>query len=219
LRLRNIPGAIEIIRKHPNYIEEPEKFKGKWADYFANTNPLHIEIGSGKGKFITTLARQNKDINYIAVEKFASVLVKFINKIQDEKLPNLAILHLDAENIMQLFEPGEIKKIYLNFSDPWPRKKHAKRRLTNIRFLEMFKKLLSDDGVIAFKTDNHDLFDYSIEQFELAGFLIDEITYDLHNSPLAENNVTTEYEEKFTSQNMPVYALVAYKGSTQPEPL
>lgn len=219
MRLRNIPGAIDIIRKHPNYIEEPENLKGKWADYFANTNPLHIEIGSGKGKFITTLAKQNQNINFIAIEKFAAVLLKLIKKIQEEKFPNLAILHTDAENIMQMFEPGEIKKIYLNFSDPWPRKKHAKRRLTNIRFLEMFKKLLSDDGVIALKTDNHELFDYSIGQFELAGFLIDDITYDLHNSPLAEDNVTTEYEEKFSSQDMPVYALVAYKSSTHTEPI
>ncbi|NLY18985.1 MAG: tRNA (guanosine(46)-N7)-methyltransferase TrmB [Clostridiaceae bacterium] len=217
MRLRNIPGAIEIIRKHPNYIAEPENYRGKWAEYFANTNPLQVEIGSGKGKFITTLARQNQNINYIAIEKFAAVLLKLVKKIKDENLTNLAILHEDAENIEQIFEPGEINKIYLNFSDPWPRKKHAKRRLTNIRFLEMFKKLLSDDGVIAFKTDNHDLFGYSIEQFELAGFLMDEITYDLHNSPLAEYNVTTEYEEKFISQNMPIYALIAYKSNTHPK--
>lgn len=212
MRLRNIPGAIEIIREHPNFIEEPEKLQGKWVEYFSNKNPIHIEIGSGKGKFITTLARQNQNINYIAIEKFGSVLVKLTKKIHEERFSNLAIIHADAENIMQLFDPGEIEKIYLNFSDPWPRKRHAKRRLTNIRFLEMFKKLLCNDGVIALKTDNRDLFDYSIEQFNLSGFLIEDDTYNLHNSDFSQNNVTTEYEDKFTSQNMPVCSLVAYKS-------
>lgn len=212
MRLRNIPGAIEIIRNHPNYIENPEKLKGKWAEHFANENPLHIEIGSGKGKFITTLANQNQHINYIGIEKFAAVLVKLIKKILEERFINLAILHTNAENILQLFEPGEIKKIFLNFSDPWQKNRYAKQRLTNVRFLEMFKRILSDDGVIALKTDNLDLFNYSIKQFELAGFLVDDITYDLHNSPLAQYNVTTEYEEKFASLNMQVYALSAYKS-------
>lgn len=213
MRLRNVPGAQDILRDHPNFIHEPEKLKGKWAEYFKNTNPLHIEIGSGKGKFITTLARQNENINYIAMEKFASVLLKLIKKIPEESLPNLAIMNADAESLLQYFEQGEISRIYLNFSDPWPRKRHTKRRLTNVRFLEIFKTLLKNDGIIAFKTDNQDLFDFSLGQFELAGYLLEDITYDLHKSPLLEGNVTTEYEERFISQGLPIYGLTAYKSN------
>lgn len=213
MRLRNVPGAREMLQSRSNFILEPENLKGKWAEYFNNTHPIHIEIGSGKGKFITTLAMQNEDINYIAMEKFATVLLKLIKKIPEEGLPNLAILNVDAEMLTQFFEQGEISKIYLNFSDPWPRKRHAKRRLTHFHFLENFKALLKTDGTIALKTDNQDLFDFSIEQFELAGYLLEDITYDLHQSTLSERNVTTEYEERFISQGMPIYGLTAYKNN------
>lgn len=213
MRLRNIPGAREIVRTHPSFVQEPEKLKGKWAEYFKNTNPLHIEIGSGKGKFITTLAGQNENINYIAIEKFAAVIIKLVKKIPDEGLPNLAVINADAENLAQYFGQGEISRIYLNFSDPWPRKRHAKRRLTNLRFLEIYKTLLKKDGIVAFKTDNQDLFDYSLEQFELAGYLLEDITYDLHKSPLSEGNVTTEYEERFIGEGLPIYGLTAYKNN------
>lgn len=213
LRLRNVPGARELLQSNAHFILEPENLKGKWSEYFGNTHPIHIEIGSGKGKFITTLAKQNDNINFIAIEKFATVLLKLIKKIPEEGLPNLAVLNADAEMLTQFFEPGEISKIYLNFSDPWPRKRHTKRRLTHIRFLETFKTLLKDDGIIAFKTDSRDLFDFSVEQFELAGYLLEDITYDLHQSHLAERNVTTEYEERFVSQGMPIYALTAYKNN------
>lgn len=213
MRLRNVPGAREMLQSRSNFILEPENLKGKWAEYFNNTHPIHIEIGSGKGKFITTLAMQNEDINYIAMEKFATVLLKLIKKIPEEGLPNLAILNVDAEMLTQFFEQGEISKIYLNFSDPWPRKRHAKRRLTHFHFLENFKALLKTDGTIALKTDNQDLFDFSIEQFELAGYLLEDITYDLHQSTLSERNVITEYEERFISQGMPIYGLTAYKNN------
>lgn len=213
MRLRNIPGAREMLQNHPNFILEPENHKGKWANYFKNSNPLHIEIGSGKGKFITTLAEQNANINYIAMEKFAAVLVKLIKKLPEDGLSNFAVMNADAEGLLQFFEPGELSRIYLNFSDPWPRKRHTKRRLTHIRFLQAFKELLTSDGTIAFKTDNQDLFDFSLGQFELAGYLLDDITYDLHRSPLLEENVTTEYEERFISQGMPIYGLTAYKGN------
>lgn len=213
MRLRNVPGAREILQSHPNFILEPENLKGKWAEHFKNDHPIHIEIGSGKGKFITTLAMQKEDINFISMEKFATVLLKLIKKIPDEGLPNLAVLNADAENLEQYFEKGEISKIYLNFSDPWPRKRHTKRRLTHVRFLETFRTLLKDDGTISFKTDNQGLFDFSLEQFELAGYLLQDITYDLHNSELSEGNITTEYEERFISQGMPIYSLTAYKSS------
>ncbi|NLN66036.1 MAG: tRNA (guanosine(46)-N7)-methyltransferase TrmB [Clostridiaceae bacterium] len=213
MRLRNVPGAREKLQNHPNFITKPENLKGKWSEYFKNSDPLHVEIGSGKGKFITTLANQNSDINYIAMEKFATVLLKLIKKTPEEGLPNLAVINCEAELIAQCFDPGEISKIYLNFSDPWPRKRHAKRRLTNIRFLQVYSKLLKDDGTISFKTDNQDLFDFSISQFELAGFLLQDITYDLHKSSLLEGNITTEYEERFISQGLPIYGLTAYKNS------
>jgi len=216
LRLRKIPNASELVGNHPNFVSEPEKYKGKWTRYFQNTNPLHIEIGSGKGRFITTLARQNKDINYIALERQVSVLAKLTGKIPDTELKNLAVVNADAELLPQFFSPGEISRIYLNFSDPWPKKRHAKRRLTNSRFLEIYKVLLKDDGIISFKTDNRDFFEYSIEQFELSGYSLINITYDLHKSPLADGNVTTEYEERFLKQGLPIYALTARKDILPP---
>jgi len=213
LRLRNVPGAREILQSTPGFIPEPENLKGKWAEHFNNSHPIHIEVGSGKGKFVTTLALQKEDINFIAIEKFATVLLKLVKKIPEDGCPNLAILNTDAEMLTQFFEPGEIHKIYLNFSDPWPRKRHAKRRLTHVRFLETFKTLLKSDGTISLKTDNHELFDFSIGQFELAGYLLEDITYDLHHSTLSQENVTTEYEERFISQGMPIYGLTAYKNT------
>jgi len=199
LRLRNLPAANELVKNHQNFIHDPEKYKGKWSKYFQNRNPLHIEIGSGKGKFITTLAEKNRDINYIALERQISVLAKLIRKIPEEGFKNLAVINADAG--------------YLNFSDPWPKKRHAKRRLTSRSFLEIYKVLLKDDGLICFKTDNRGLFDYSIEQFELSGYLLTNVTYDLHKSHLSNNNVMTEYEERFISQGLPIYALTACKDA------
>lgn len=210
MRLRNVPGnANELVTNHPNFVLEPEKYRGKWSEYFQNTNPLHIEIGSGKGKFITTLAEKNKDINYIAVERQVGVLAKLVRKTPEEGFRNLAIIKADAELLPEFFSPGEINHIYLNFTDPWPKKRHAKRRLTNNRFLEIYKVLLKDDGLIGLKTDNRDYFDYSIEQFELSGYSFIIVTYDLHKSHLADSNVTTEYEERFIRHGLPIYALTA----------
>ena len=217
MRLRNIPYANELVRNHPNFIHEPEKHKGKWSEYFQNTNPLHIEIGSGKGKFITTLADMNKNINYIGIEKQISVLAKLIKRVPDEGFKNLAVMNADAELLPQFFSAGEISCIYLNFSDPWPKKRHAKRRLTNNRFLEVYKALLKDDGIISFKTDNRGFFDYSLEQFGLSGYLLINVTYDLHKSHLVDNNAATEYEERFISQGLPIYALTACKNVNMPK--
>jgi len=216
LRLRNVPKSLDFAYNHPNFIRQPDNYAGKWAEEcFHNTNPVHLEIGSGKGNFIITLADLNRDINYIAMEKYMPVLGKLIKKLPEEGIPNLAATNADAEKLAEFFEAGELECIYLNFSDPWPKKKHAKRRLTNIKFLELYKKVLKDDGVIKFKTDNRDFFEYSIEQFEAAGFLLKDVTYDLHNSSFAEGNIKTEYEEKFTSLGLPIYMLKAYKGNGQ----
>lgn len=213
MRLRNVPKSLDFVFNHPNYVEQPNKLKGKWSEYFGNTNPIHIEIGSGKGKFITTLASENKNINYIAMEKYTPVLAKLIKKLPEEGTPNLAVINADAGNLMEYFEVEELNRIYLNFSDPWPKKKHAKRRLTSLSFLETYKKVLINDGLIILKTDNKDFFDFSLEQFGVAGYVLKDITYDLHNSPLAEGNVTTEYEEKFISQGLPIYRLTALKST------
>jgi len=217
LRLRNLPYADELVRNHRNFIHEPEKYKGKWSEYFQNTNPLHIEIGSGKGKFITTLAEMNKNINYIALERQISVLAKLIKKVPEDGFNNFAVINADAELLPQFFSPGEISQIYLNFSDPWPKKRHAKRRLTSSSFLEIYKVLLKDDGIISFKTDNRGFFDYSIEQFELSGYLLTNATYDLYKSHLINNNVATEYEQRFIRQGLPIYALTACKDVNMPK--
>lgn len=215
MRIRNAPKSLDFVYNHPNFIEQPDKLAGKWAEeYFHNTNPIHMEIGSGKGKFITTLAERNKNINYIAMEKFLPVLGKLVQKLPEEGIPNLAVLNADAENLLEYFTAGELERIYLNFSDPWPKKRHIKRRLTNLKFLELYKKVLKDDGIIIFKTDNRDFFEFSLEQFESAGLTLRDVTYDLHNSPFADGNVTTEYEDKFSSLGFPIYRLTACKGST-----
>ncbi len=211
MRLRNIPDAHKIVESHPNFVPKPENSKGKWSEYFKNGNPIYIEIGSGKGQFITTLSQQNQNINYIAMEKFISVLVKLTKKIPEDDLSNLAVMHADAENLQQYFAPGELSRIYLNFSDPWPKKRHAKRRLTNIRFLKIYQTLLKNNGMIAFKTDNRELFDYSVEQFQLTGFRMENITYDLHQSAFSDGNVTTEYEERFIRKGLPICSLIAVK--------
>ncbi|NLK67669.1 MAG: tRNA (guanosine(46)-N7)-methyltransferase TrmB [Clostridiaceae bacterium] len=211
MRLRNVPKSLEPVRNNPSYVDRPDELKGKWSEYFNNSNSIYMEIGSGKGQFITTHAKSNESINYIAMERYSAVLGILIKKVPEEGLPNLAIIDADAENLLDYFDDGELERIFLNFSDPWPKKRHAKRRLTNIRYLEIYKKLLKDDGIIVLKTDNQDFFDFSIEQFELAGFLLKDITYDLHNSPLVEGNITTEYEERYLNQGLPIYGLTAYK--------
>jgi len=159
----------------------------------------------------------NKNINYIGIEKQISVLAKLIKRVPDEGFKNLAVMNADAELLPQFFSAGEISCIYLNFSDPWPKKRHAKRRLTNNRFLEVYKALLKDDGIISFKTDNRGFFDYSLEQFELSGYLLINVTYDLHKSHLVDNNAATEYEERFISQGLPIYALTACKNVNMPK--
>jgi len=215
LRLRNVPKSLDFVFIHPNYVNQPENFCGKWAEeYFRNANPVHLEIGSGKGKFIITHANQNPGVNYIAMEKYLPVLGKLIQKLPEEGIPNLAAVNADAEKLLEYFGEGELETIYLNFSDPWPKKRHTKRRLTNIKFLELYKKVLKDEGRIIFKTDNRDFFEFSIEQFELGGFALKDITYDLHNSPYAEGNITTEYEEKFISLGQPIYRLIAINSKT-----
>jgi len=210
MRLRNIKGAEEAIAGSIYVVQNPQDHKGNWNTFFRNNHPIHIEIGMGKGKFIHTLAELHPNINYIGIEMYSSVLYRAIEKRQDQDLPNLYFIRMDAKNLLEVFTEDEIDRIYLNFSDPWPKKRHAKRRLTSPLFLAAYHIILNKDGVVCFKTDNRNLFDYSVETIESSEIWnLRDVTYDLHNSSYAENNVMTEYEEKFSSKGMPIHRLVA----------
>jgi tRNA (guanine-N7-)-methyltransferase len=189
---------------------EPEGMAGTWAEVFENDKPLHIEIGMGKGKFISTLAQMNTDINYVGIEKYSSVLLRAVEKQDELQLHNLRFIRMDAENICQVFAKDEVDRIYLNFSDPWPKDRHAKRRLTSRQFFARYDEILKKSGRVEFKTDNRPLFDFSVEEVKEAGWNLDVCTYDLHNDAvLNEGNVCTEYEERFSSQGNPICKLVA----------
>lgn len=212
MRLRNIKGAEEFIANSIYVIQQPQQYRGKWSTFFENENPLHIEIGMGKGKFIHALAEQNPHINYIGIEMYSSVLYRAIEKRQEVDLPNLFFIRMDARNLGDVFNRSEIDRIYLNFSDPWPKERHAKRRLTSPLFLEIYDAVLNPNGTVCFKTDNRSLFDYSLETIEeTSPWRVKDVTYDLHGSSYAAGNVMTEYEEKFSSKGMPIHRLVAYR--------
>lgn len=212
MRLRNIKGAEEFIANSNYVVQIPEEYKGKWNTFFKNSHPIHIEIGMGKGKFIHTLAEQNPEINYIGIEMYSSVLYRAIEKRQEVDLPNLYFIRMDAKHLCDVFDEHEVDRIYLNFSDPWPKERHAKRRLTSPVFLCLYDIVLDKEGIVCFKTDNRNLFDYSVETIQTtAPWKLKDVTYDLHHSSFAENNVMTEYEEKFSSRGMPIHRLVAYR--------
>lgn len=212
MRLRNIKGAREEIAVSEYVTQNPQEQKGKWNTYFGGAAPLHVEIGMGKGKFITTLAELYPENHYIGVEKYASVLIRAVEKKRGrEDLNNLTFLSVDAAALPDIFAPGEVDRIYLNFSDPWPKDRHAKRRLTSREFLARYEQFLKRSGEICFKTDNRGLFDFSVEEAKEAGWELTEVTYDLHHSPYAEGNVMTEYEEKFSAMGNPIYRMVARK--------
>ena len=211
MRLRNIPGSRETIATNEFVVHEPEQYKGKWHELFKNDNPIHIEVGMGKGNFITTLALQNPNINYIGIEKYSSVLLRAIEKRSELPCTNLYFIRFDAENSCNIFDTNEIDRIYLNFSDPWPKDRHAKRRLTSKEFLARYDQFLKPEGCVAFKTDNRSLFDFSLEEAKLAGWELQDVTYDLHHSEYMEGNVMTEYEERFSSMGNPIHRLVAHR--------
>jgi len=209
MRLRHIPGAEEAIEQSPYVIQEPKEMKGKWDSVFGNRNPIHIEVGMGKGRFIMELAQRNPQINYIGIERYSTVLLKALQKREQLPVSNICFMCIDAKELGEIFEKGEVEKIYLNFSDPWPKDRHARRRLTSPDFMAVYDQILARDGVIEFKTDNRGLFDYSLEAIPQAGWQIKAHTFDLHHSPMNEGNVMTEYEEKFSSMGNPICKLVA----------
>lgn len=209
MRLRNIRGSRDVIAESPLVIHEPESAKGRWKEIFGNDHPLRIEIGMGKGKFIHTLAAQNPDVNYIGIEKYSSVLLRALQKMEAEPLPNLLFIRMDAENITEVFKQGEVERIYLNFSDPWPKDRHAKRRLPSREFLARYDQFLEKEGVLEFKTDNKDLFDFALEELSPAGWEVLKVTNDLHHDvEMMEGNIMTEYEEKFSSKGNPIYKYI-----------
>lgn len=211
MRLRNNPKAYEIMEENKSFVVlQPKDNKNKWKTIFGNDNPIYIEIGMGKGDFIYENARQYPNINFIGIEKFPSVLAAAINKInaRETKVSNLRLMHYDAIELNEVFVENEIDKIFLNFSDPWPKSRHAKRRLTSSKFLDVYKQILKDDGQIEFKSDNRGLFEYSIISFNQYPMDLEYISLDLHNSPENETNIMTEYERKFCTKG-PIYKLVA----------
>ena len=213
MRLRNNPKAYDIMAENSELvILDPVSHKGKFKDVFEQQHPLHIEIGMGKGDFMYEMARRNPDINFIGIEKFPSVIAAAINKInQKEKLNNLKLMHYDAIQLNDIFAKNEVDHIYLNFSDPWPKKRHAKRRLTSHAFLDVYKNILIDNGQIEFKTDNRGLFEYSLVSVNQYPMNLEYVSLDLHHSPEMEKNVMTEYEKKF-SVNGPIYKMIVSYG-------
>lgn len=238
MRLRNIPGSREEIAANPYAIkEEPAegvevcirlhkmgdkksdeggrlvlgdwKVKGHWNEVFGNTNPVRIEIGMGKGAFIMEQARHNPDMNFVGIEKYSSVLLRALQKQDEEQLPNIRFIRMDAEYINDVFAEGEVDRIYLNFSDPWPKAKTAKRRLTSHQYLDRYDKILKVDGIVEFKTDNVDLFDFSLEEIENSKWNLIAMTRDLHaDAEMNEGNIMTEYETKFSALGQKICKLI-----------
>lgn len=209
MRVRNRPGAAEMLAAHPNFvISDPTLWKGKWNELFENDHPIHIEIGMGKGQFITGMAKAHPEINYIGVEMQVSVVSIALDKLIEQPLPNLKLLNVDGSALTEYFADSEVDQIYLNFSDPWPKKRHEKRRLTYKTFLAVDEQILRPNGEIHFKTDNQGLFEYSLASFSQYGMILKQVWLDLHQSQF-EGNIMTEYEEKFSSKGQRIYRVEA----------
>lgn len=214
MRLRNIPGSKETIAASDYVVQNPETKKGSWKELFGNDHPVQIEVGMGKGRFIMDMARLHKDRNFVGIEMYDSVLLRAVQKREqlEEELPNLYFIRMDARNLPEVFGKGEVDRIYLNFSDPWPKDRHAKRRLTSRQFLERYEKILADGGKVEFKTDNRPLFEFSLEEVKEAGWVLEACTFDLHHEEqMMEGNVMTEYEEKFSQAGNPIHKLIIHR--------
>ena len=213
MRLRNIPRADGVIDAHHTVIKKPEEQKGNWNHVFGNEKPIQIEIGMGKGQFILNMAKAHPDVNFIGIERYSSVLLRALEKFDTEEyeaLTNIRFVCMDAGLITDAFAPGEVARIYLNFSDPWPKKRHARRRLTSKEFLKRYDQILAKDGRVEFKTDNRDLFAFSLEEVTEAGWTLEASTWDLHHDEtMNQGNVMTEYEAKFSSMGNPIHKLIA----------
>ena len=213
MRLRNIPGAKEAVMESAFVVQRPQEKKGGWAQVYPQTGPIHIEVGMGKGQFLMELARRNPQVNYLGIEMYDSVLLRALQRMAEiDELPNLLFMREDARLLPEIFRKGEVEKIYLNFSDPWPKARHARRRLTSREFLSRYEQVLPSGGKIEFKTDNTELFRFSMEEITEAGWHLEKYTYDLHhNDEMNAGNIMTEYEEKFSSRGNPINKLIAVR--------
>ena len=209
MRLKKVKNAKERVEASEYFVCNPKDNIGRWQEVFKNENPIHIEIGMGKGKFIINMAKTYPNINFIGIEKYDSVMVKALNILdEEEKIPNLKLVLTDANDIEEVFK-NDVDRIYLNFSDPWPKSKHEKRRLTSKNFLEKYDNVFKGKKEIFQKTDNFDFFEYSRKSFLEYGYEIKNLTYDLHNEEIF--NIPTEYEEKFSAKGVKINRLEAYK--------
>ena len=209
MRVRNRRGATELLEAHPQYvILNPADAKGRWQEIFGNDHPIHVEVGSGKGAFVSGMAKANPEINYIGIDIQKSVLSYALDKVLATDVPNIKLLWVDGSDLTDYFEDGEIDRLYLNFSDPWPKKRHEKRRLTYESFLATYQQILPENGEIHFKTDNRGLFEYSLVSFSQYGMKLKGVWLDLHASDF-EDNVLTEYEQKFANKGQVIYRVEA----------
>lgn len=215
MRLRNIPRAESVLEAHDKVIKNEKELEGRWKEVFGNDNPVYIEIGMGKGQFLTEMAARHPDRNYIGIERYSSVLLRAVERLDkleadSRALKNIRFICMDAAQIGEVFEKGEVRGIYLNFSDPWPKKRHARRRLTSREFFVRYDQVLAPEGRVEFKTDNQDLFRFSLEEADEAGWRVLMSTWDLHSDPdMNRGNVMTEYEEKFSAKGNPICKLIA----------
>lgn len=218
MRLRNIPRADEIIAKSSYVIQDGKTVRGAWKQAFGNDHPIHIEVGMGKGRFITQLAFDHPEINYVGIERYSSVLLRALEKRETmTELQNLFFMCIDARELPEIFGENEVERIYLNFSDPWPKDRHAKRRLPSREFLSRYDKILVPEGTVEFKTDNRGLFDFALEEVKPAGWNLDACTFDLHHDAvLSEGNVMTEYEEKFSALGNPIHKMIVSRVKNKP---
>lgn len=209
MRLRHKPWAREELNKRPTIvIQEPALQKGNWKDIFGNNNPIHIEVGTGKGQFITKMGQAHPEVNFIGVERYESVLITAMENIEDAGVSNVKLLSEDVGDLTEFFSTGEINRLFINFTDPWPKNRHEKRRLTHEHYLSMYREVLDAQGEIHFKTDNQRLFEYSLHSMSSYGLSFKNVSLDLHNSEM-EGNIMTEYEEKFSAKGDRIYRLEA----------
>ncbi len=208
MRLRNVKNKEEILSNSSYCIRDPFPYFGKWKEVFGNTHPIYVEIGMGKGQFIIENAKKYPNINFIGIEKYDSVIAKACLKVEEENLPNLRLIRGDAYEIEKIFD-HEISHIYLNFSDPWPKKRHHLRRLSSPVFLEKYDSIFIGDKVIEMRTDNASLYQYSLVSFSEYGYTLKEVNFDLHKESVPE--ITTEYEDKFSKDDLPIYYVLAEK--------
>ncbi len=208
MRMRNKPWAMDLLSSSEDIVDVESKYAGKIDEFFGTEQPIHIEVGTGMGTFITELARRNPEVNYVGIELDKNVMIRVLEKVRDLKLENVRLLLLDAGKINEYFNEDEVDRVYLNFSDPWPKSRHEKRRLTFRSFLENYKSILKQGGELHFKTDNRGLFEYSLISLNQFGMDFHEVILNLHEDE-PEDNIRTEYEDKFSAKGNLIYKIKA----------